>query len=94
MRASSWIAFTGSKRKLKKMGEWKVQVSIRVPAALREELEALAKREHRTLGNLGMILLEWASEQLRAARSTVDLLNREEPVPRNPDGNYRRRVKQ
>jgi len=76
------------------MGEWKVQVSIRVPVQLRTELEALAKREHRTLGNLGMILLAWASEQLRTAGSTMNLLNREEPVPRNPDGNYKRKTGQ
>ncbi len=73
------------------MGEWKVQVSIRVPVQLHAELEALAKREHRTLGNLGMILLAWASDQLKAAGSTVDLLNRKEPVPRNPEGNYKRK---
>lgn len=73
------------------MGEWKAQVSFRVPAQLRAELEALARREHRTLGNLGMILLGWASEQLRAAGSTMNLLNRNEPVPRNPDGNYKRK---
>jgi hypothetical protein len=73
------------------MGEWKAQVSFRVPAQLREELEAMAKREHRTLGNLGMILLAWASEQLREAGSTMNLLDRKEPVPRNPDGNYKRK---
>ncbi|MGB8473512.1 MAG: hypothetical protein WCE61_05430 [Candidatus Acidiferrum sp.] len=44
------------------MGEWKVQVSVRVLPEMRRELEVAAAREHRTLGNLGGILIEWALE--------------------------------
>ena len=56
------------------MGEWKAQVSFRVPQALRDELAAFAAREKRTLGNLGELILEWGFEQLKAAGSTHRLL--------------------
>ncbi len=49
------------------MGEWKAPLSLRVRNELRRELEAAAKRERRTLGNLGEILIEWATERLREA---------------------------
>ena len=56
------------------MGEWKAQISVRVPQALRIEMEQFAARERRTLGNLGELLIEWAFEQLKAAGSTERLL--------------------
>jgi hypothetical protein len=73
------------------MGEWKVSVSLRVTAAEKADLEAFAKQDRRSVGNLGMILLTWAVEQLKACGgSTEKLLRRNVPEPRNPDGNYRR----
>ena len=56
------------------MGEWKIQVSVRVSQALRIELEKYAAAEKRTLGNFGAVILEWAFEQLKAAGSTERLL--------------------
>jgi len=56
------------------MGEWRVQVSVRVSPALREEMERYAEKERRTLGNFGAVILEWAFEQLKAAGSTERLL--------------------
>jgi len=53
-------------------------------------MEEFAARERRTLGNLGEILMSWAVEQLREAGSTEKLFNQKLPVPRKPDGNYRR----
>lgn len=55
------------------MGEWKAPVSIRVRQDLRRELEGVAERERRTLGNVAEALLEWAALQLRVA-GTVDRL--------------------
>jgi len=72
------------------MGEWKAQLSLRVRQDLRREMEELAARERRTLGNLGEILVSWAVEQLRVAGSTEKLFSRKVPTPRKPDGNYRR----
>jgi hypothetical protein len=56
------------------MGEWKVQIGLRVRQALRSELEEFAAREKRKLGNVGEIILEWGFEQLRAAGSIDRLL--------------------
>jgi hypothetical protein len=56
------------------MGEWKVQISVRVSQALRAELERYAAAEKRTLANFGAVLLEWAFEQLKVAGSTERLL--------------------
>jgi len=56
------------------MGEWKAQISLRVPQALRAEMEELAARERRKLGNVGTVLLEWGVEQLKAAGSIERLL--------------------
>ena len=72
------------------VGEWKAQLSLRVRQDLRREMEELAARERRTLGNLGEILVDWAVEQLREAGSTEKLFNRKVPAPRKPDGNYGR----
>ena len=73
------------------MGEWKAPISLRVRQDLRREMEEFANRERRTLGNLGEILLAWAFEQVKSAGSTGRLFHREVPIPRNPDGNYRRK---
>jgi hypothetical protein len=35
-----------------------------------------AEQEHRSLGNFGAILLEWAFERVKVAGSTVKLLGR------------------
>jgi hypothetical protein len=56
------------------MGEWRVQVSVRVTQGKRAELEEYAAREKRTLANFGAVLLEWAFEQLKTAGSTERLL--------------------
>jgi hypothetical protein len=56
------------------MGEWKVQMGLRIRQALRVEMEEFAAREHRKLGNLGELLLEWGFAQLKAAGSTDRLL--------------------
>jgi len=53
-----------------------------------------AKRESRTLGNVGEKLIEWALLQLRMAGSTEKLLRRPVPVPRNPDGSYGRPLRE
>lgn len=49
------------------MGEWKAQISLRVRQDLRRELEGVAERERRKLGNVAEALLEWAALQLRVA---------------------------
>ena len=56
------------------MGEWKAQLSLRVRQALRAELEEIAHRERRKLGNLGELVLEWGYEQLKQAGTTERLL--------------------
>ena len=56
------------------MGEWKAQISIRVRQDLRRDMEAVAERERRKLGNLGEQLVEWAFEQLKVAGSLDRLL--------------------
>ncbi len=56
------------------MGEWRVQVSVRVSQATRAELEKFATAEKRTLANFGAALLEWAFEQWKVAGSTERLL--------------------
>ena len=73
------------------MGEWKAQISLRVRQALRAELEEIAAREHRKLGNLAELLIEWGSRQLNEAGSTEVLLQsrirlREEVVTQRPAG--------
>ena len=56
------------------MGEWKVTYTMRLRPVLKEGLAQVATREHRSLGNLGEMLMEWAFEQLSAAGSTERLL--------------------
>ncbi len=71
------------------MGEWKVQLSLRVRQDVRRELEALAAQERRTLGNLGEVLIEWSLEKLKAAGSTERLLNASVPIPRRRSEKFR-----
>jgi hypothetical protein len=66
-----------------KLGEWKAQISLRVRQGLRRELEGVAERERRKLGNVAEALLEWAALQLRVAGSVdrlmkVQLTNKKE----------------
>jgi hypothetical protein len=56
------------------MGEWRVQISVRVSPKRRTELEQCAGREKRTLANFGAVLLEWAFEQFKVVGSTERLL--------------------
>jgi hypothetical protein len=56
------------------MGEYKVQLGLRVRQALRVELEEFAAREKRKLGNVGEVILEWGFEQLKQAGSIDRLL--------------------
>jgi len=56
------------------MGEWKAQISLRVRQDLRREMEEFAVKERRKLGNLAELILEWAFEQLKVAKSTNRLL--------------------
>jgi hypothetical protein len=56
------------------MGEWKTALSIRVRRSLKDDLQKIADREYRKLGNLGELLMEWSYEQLVAAGSTERLL--------------------
>jgi len=56
------------------LGEWKAQISIRVRQDLRRELEGVAERERRKLGNVAEALLEWAALQLRVAGSVERLM--------------------
>jgi hypothetical protein len=56
------------------MGEWKTALSIRVRRSLKDDLQKIADREYRKLGNLGELLMEWSYEQLMAAGSTEKLL--------------------
>ena len=72
------------------MGEWKTQLSLRITVQRKTQLQEIADREKRSLGNLGYLLVEWATDQLIAAGSTTKLLHRKAPIPRNPDGNYKR----
>ena len=73
------------------MGEWKTQLSLRITVQRKTQLQEIADREKRSLSNLGYLLVEWATDQLIAAGSTTKLLHRKAPIPRNPDGNYRRK---
>jgi hypothetical protein len=56
------------------MGEWKTALSVRVRQELKYELQKVADREYRKLGNLSELLLEWSYQQLEAVGSTEQLL--------------------
>jgi hypothetical protein len=58
------------------MGVWKIGVTVRLRPELRDEMIRFAEHEHRSLGNFGAILLEWAFERVKVAGSTVKLLER------------------
>jgi hypothetical protein len=58
------------------MGVWKIGVTIRLRPELRDKMIRFAEHEHRSLGNFGAILLEWAFERVKVAGSTVELLGR------------------
>ena len=58
------------------MGVWKIGVTVRLRPELRDEMIRFADHEHRSLGNFGAILLEWAFERVKVAGSTVKLLER------------------
>jgi hypothetical protein len=62
------------------MGEWKTALSIRVRRSLKDDLQRIADREYRKLGNLGELLMEWSYEQLIAAGSTEKLLKYKMPA--------------
>jgi hypothetical protein len=70
------------------MGEWRVQVSVRVSPERRTELEQCAGRERRTLANFGALLLEWGFEQFKVVGSTERLLKYKirssSPNPKRP----------
>ena len=61
-------------RMLFSMGEWKAQISVRIRQDLRRELESVAERERRKLGNVTETLIEWAVLQLQVAGSIERLL--------------------
>jgi len=63
------------------MGQWKTALSIRVRQSLKDDLQKIADREYRKLGNLGELLMEWSYEQLVAAGSTEKLLKYKMPAP-------------
>jgi hypothetical protein len=56
------------------VGEWRVQVSVRVSQATRADLEKFAIAEKRTLANFGDALLEWGFEQWKVVGSTERLM--------------------
>jgi hypothetical protein len=58
------------------MGEWKTALNLRVRQSLKDDLQKIADREYRKLGNLGELLMEWSYQQLTAAGSTAKLLKR------------------
>lgn len=58
------------------MGIWKVGVSLRIQVDLVEEMIEFAKKEKRSFGNLGAVLLDWSFELLKAAGSTSELFGR------------------
>jgi hypothetical protein len=55
------------------MWRQKLQISLRIGPELRRELEEIARRENRTIGNAVTLLLEWGYEQLKAAGTTERL---------------------
>jgi len=63
------------------MGEWKTALSIRVRRSLKDDLQKIADREYRKLGNLTELLVEWSYKQLVAAGSTECLLKNEPQPP-------------
>jgi hypothetical protein len=60
------------------MGEWKINMTLRVRPETRQEMDAFAAQEQRTLSNLATVLLQWAFEKLKAAGSVHDLTHGKE----------------
>ena len=60
----------------------KTALSLKVRPELKRGLDAHAKAEKRSAGNLGEVLLEWSFEQLQAAGDTVTLM-RSPGVPKS-----------
>jgi hypothetical protein len=60
--------------------EKKTPLSLKIRPDLRRALEALAKAEHRSPGNLSELLLEWSFRQLQVAGDTVTLMRTPIPV--------------
>jgi hypothetical protein len=56
------------------MGEYKTHLSLRVRQELKDGLEKFADLEHRSVGNLGELLVEWSFKQLEAVGSSERLL--------------------
>ena len=69
-----------------------MQVTCRIKVETRYALMKHAARERRTLSNMTEILLEWSLTQLEKKGSTERLLRRKVPIPRNPDGKYKRKT--
>jgi hypothetical protein len=73
------------------LGVWKMNVTCRIKGETRVALLKHAAHERRTLSNLMEVLLEWSVIQLEKRGSTERLLRRKAQIPRNPDGNYKRK---
>ena len=56
------------------VGEWKINLTLRVLPETRQEMHAFAAQEHRTLCNLATVLLQWAFEKSKAAASVHELM--------------------
>jgi hypothetical protein len=70
------LAASSKARQVLEMGEWKTALSLRVRQSLKDDLQKIADREYRKLGNLGELLTEWSYQQFTAAGSTAKLLKR------------------
>ncbi len=53
-------------------------MTLRVRSETRQEMDAFALREQRTLSNLATVLLQWAFEKLKAAGSVHELMQGKE----------------
>ncbi len=58
------------------MRTWKTGCALRIRVDLKAEMEEFARREGRSFGNLGAVLLDWSFELLKAAGSTSELFGR------------------
>ncbi len=58
------------------MGTWKTGCALRIRVDLKAEMEEFARREGRSFGNLGAVLLDWSFELLKAAGTTSELFGR------------------
>lgn len=60
------------------MAEIKDYLTVRIGPQLKSQIFEAAEKEHRSLSNLGRLLLEYAFEQYRKAGSLHDLLDSQE----------------